>query len=185
MRVANEFRLPQIDEGGESTVYMTPGPLKAGPDPYRFYSPPLSKIEPHEETEARALVDAQFIDLTGKPLDLSPAGYYIAVKIWVPEDHIVTESGAKLFMPETFRDERKYTSGVALVCAVGPDAYKGDKFAQTGPWCKVGDWVMFPRYEAIALAYRGVGMALLPDDRILAVISDPSDVDSINSANKL
>lgn len=144
--MANEFRLPQIDEGGESTVYMTPGPLKAGPDPYRFYSPPLSKIEPHEETEARALVDAQFIDLTGKPLDLSPAGYYIAVKIWVPEDHIVTESGAKLFMPETFRDERKYTSGVALVCAVGPDAYKGDKFAQTGPWCKVGDWVMFPRY---------------------------------------
>lgn len=145
----------------------------------------LSKIEAHEEAEAKAAIDEQFIALTGKPIDLQPAGYFVAMKVWVPEDHIVTEGGAKLYMPETFRDERKYTSGVALVCAMGPEAYKGDRYKESGPWCKVGDWVMFQRYEAIALSYRGVAMAIIPDDRILAVISDPTEIDSINSASKL
>jgi co-chaperonin GroES (HSP10) len=145
----------------------------------------LSKIEPHEEAEARAAIDAQFTELTGKPLDLQPAGYFVAMKVWVPEDHIKTAGGGKLYMPEKFRDERKYTSGVALVCALGPDAYKGDRYKDSGSWCKVGDWVMFQRYEAIALSYRGVAMALIPDDRILAVISDPAEIDSINSASKL
>lgn len=145
----------------------------------------LSKIEPHEEAEARELVDAQFISLTGKPLDAVPAGYQVLLKVWVPDDHITTEGGMKLYMPDQYRDERKYTSAVGLVCALGPDAYRDPERYPLGPWCKIGDWVMFPRYEGHALAYRGVAMVTIPDDRILMVISDPAEIDSINSASKM
>jgi len=145
----------------------------------------LSKIERHEEPVAQFMVNKQFIDLTGKPLDLSPAGYMVAIKVWVPEEKIKAANGTEFFLPDEVRDERKFTSGVGLVCALGPDAYRDTERYPLGPWCKVGDFVMFQRYEAIALSYRGVAMALIPDDRILAVISDPSEIESINSASKL
>ena len=145
----------------------------------------LSKIEPHEEGLAKSIIDEQFVEMTGKPMDMQPAGYYVALRLWIPEDHITTAGGQKLYMPESFRDERKFTSAVGLVCAVGPDAYGGERFARTGPWCKVGDWVIFPRYEGNAMSFRSVPMILIPDDRIIAVISDPSEIESINSASKL
>lgn len=140
----------------------------------------VSKIEPHEEALARELIDQQFVEMTGKSMDLSPAGYFVALRLWIPPEKV-----GSVFLADTYRDERKFTSAVALVCAMGPDAYKGERFDRTGPWCKVGDWVIFPRYEGNAMSYRGVPMVLIPDDRIIAVISDPAEIESINSASKL
>jgi co-chaperonin GroES (HSP10) len=150
----------------------------------------LSLIEPEEEQTAKDLVDMQFVQMTGKRFDLRPAGYLVALKIYVrPEElkTIIREDGseATLYLPDVVRAEDKFSSCSALVCAMGPEAYQGEKFKDSGPWCKVGDWVMIPRYEATALSYRGVAMALLPDDRILAVISDPTDVDSAKYARDL
>lgn len=150
----------------------------------------LSLIEPHEEQLARDLVDMQFRQMTGKPFDLRPAGYLVALKIYVRPEELKTitrEDGTevKFYLPDTVRAEDKYQSCAALVCALGPEAYQGEKFKDSGPWCKVGDWVMIPRYEATAMSFRGVAMALLPDDRILAVISDPTDVESAKNARDL
>ena len=145
----------------------------------------LSKVEPHEEQFARDLIDQQFIEMTGAPMDLTPAGFFVALRLWIPPEAKELEGGKKLFFADTHRDERKFTSAVALVCALGPDAYKGERFERTGPWCKVGDWVMFNRYEGNALSYLGVPMVMLPDDRVLAIVSDPAEVESINSASKL
>ena len=145
----------------------------------------LSKIEPHEESLARDLIDQQFVEMTGSPMDLVPAGFFVALRLWIPPEAIELEGGKKLFLADSHRDERKFTSAVALVCALGPDAYNGERFERTGPWCKVGDWVMFNRYEGNALSYNGIPMILLPDDRVLAIVSDPSKVQSINEANKL
>lgn len=149
----------------------------------------LSNIEPHEEVIAHDLVNQHFIEMTGKPFDMKPAGYMIAMKIYVrPEElkEITRDDGTKatLYLPDTVRAEDKYQSVAALVCAVGPEAYQGEKFERSGPWCKVGDWVMIPRYEATAVSYRGVAVALLPDDRVMAVITDPTDVMSANSADR-
>ncbi len=140
----------------------------------------VSKIEAHEETLARELIDQQFVEMTGKSMDLNPAGYFIALRLWIPPEKV-----GSVFLADTYRDERKFTSAVALVCAMGSDAYKGERFERTGPWCKVGDWVIFPRYEGNAMSFRGVPMVLIPDDRIIAVISDPAEIESINSASKL
>ena len=114
----------------------------------------------------------------------------MALKIYVRAEELKTikrDDGteATIYLPDIVRAEDKFQSCAALVCAMGPEAYQGDKYKDSGPWCKVGDWVMIPRYEATALSYRGVAMALLPDDRILAVIADPTDVDSAKYARDL
>lgn len=147
----------------------------------------LSFIEPHEDEEAEDFIQRQFIDMTGQPFDMKPAGYLVALKIYIRPEELKTitrDDGteATLYLPDIVRAEDKYQSCAALVCAVGPEAYQGEKFRESGPWCKVGDWVMIPRYEATAVSFRGVAMALLPDDRVLAVIKDPTDVESAKNA---
>ena len=147
----------------------------------------MSNIEPHEEAEAQQVIDAQFIEMTGQPFDMRPAGYLVAVKIYIRPEELKTikqEDGTEvtLYLPDTVRAEDKYSSVSALVCAVGPEAYQGEKFERSGPWCKVGDWILIPRYESTMVSYRGVAVALLPDDRVMAVISGPEDVESGKSA---
>ena len=141
----------------------------------------MSNIEAHEEEEAKALIDQHFVEMTGRPFDMRPAGYLVAVKIYVRPEELKTikqDDGTEvtLYLPDTVRAEDKYSSVSALVCAVGPEAYQGEKFERSGPWCKVGDWILIPRYESTMVSYRGVAMALLPDDRVMAVIAGPEDV---------
>jgi co-chaperonin GroES (HSP10) len=147
----------------------------------------MSNIEPHEELLAQQFIDEQFIEMTGQPFDMRPAGYLVAVKIYIRPEELKTikkEDGTEvtLYLPDTVRAEDKYSSVSALVCAVGPEAYQGEKFERSGPWCKVGDWILIPRYESTMVSYRGVAVALLPDDRVMAVISGPEDVESGKSA---
>lgn len=149
----------------------------------------MSNIEPHEEELAKKLIDDHFVEMTGKPFDMRPAGYLVAVKIYVRPEELKTitqEDGTQvtLYLPDTVRAEDKYSSVSALVCGVGPEAYQGEKFERSGPWCKVGDWILIPRYESTMVSYRGVAMALLPDDRVMAVITGPEDVMAGNSADK-
>lgn len=141
----------------------------------------MSNIEPHEEETAKSLIDGEFVFMTGRSFDMRPAGYLVAVKIYVRPEELKTitqDDGTEvtLYLPDTVRAEDKYSSVSALVCAVGPEAYHGEKFERSGPWCKVGDWVLIPRYESTMVSYRGVAMALLPDDRVMAVINGPEDV---------
>jgi hypothetical protein len=156
---------------------------------------PLSYIEPHEEREARQLIDKEFVAITGKPCGLRPGGYFVAVKIYIrPEElrEVTREDGTKvtLYRPPVSVDGDKYTSCSALVVAMGPQAYKGkdltgnDRFPE-GPWCKVGDWIACPRHEAFAINYRGVAMALIPDDKVIAVIEDPTDVSPIDTTPRV
>jgi co-chaperonin GroES (HSP10) len=147
----------------------------------------MSNIEPNEEELAKQVIDEQFIEMTGQPFDMRPAGYLVAVKIYIRSEELKTikkEDGTEvtLYLPDTVRAEDKYSSVSALVCAVGPEAYQGEKFERSGPWCKVGDWILIPRYESTMVSYRGVAVALLPDDRVMAVISGPDDVESGKSA---
>ncbi len=50
----------------------------------------MSNIEEHEEAEAKALIDQHFIEMTGKPFDMRPAGYLVAVKIYVRPEELKT-----------------------------------------------------------------------------------------------
>jgi co-chaperonin GroES (HSP10) len=156
---------------------------------------PLSYIEPHEEVEAQTLIDEQIREITGDVLHLRPCGYQIAVKIYVrPEEYktIKRDDGteATIYLPDQAAARDRYTSVAALVVAVGPDAYKGTHADGTpryvSPWCKVGDWVVIPRYECFQITYReSVAVGIIADDKIMAVIKDPNDVMAANVTDRM
>lgn len=151
-------------------------------------------VLPHEVREAKELIDKQFIELTGKPFGAKVCGYLVCIKIYVRPDHIKTikrddGSEAKIYIPEQSQAEDKFQSVAGLVVGIGPQAYRGknadgsDRFPE-GPWCAIGDWVTIPRYEAHLFSYRGVALGIIPDDKIMSIIEDPTDVQNINAAIK-
>lgn len=153
----------------------------------------LSFIEPHEENEAQALVDAEFTKLTGKPYTGKPLNYFVTVKIHTrSEDLKIVDmpDGSKktIFAPTQFLQNDKYESVAALVVAVGPVAFRnrdtGELYAGA-PWFKVGDWVHIPRTEGSPFSYRGVPMVTIADDRVYQVVEDPKDIAPINVADKI
>ena len=155
----------------------------------------LSLIEPHEEEEAKKFIAQHMKELTGSEDLPRPAGYYVVAKTYIRPEQIKVIKGADgkdvpLYIPDQSRAEDKYQSVAALVIAVGPQAYKGknfdgsDRFPE-GPWCRVGDWIVLPRYEGFSFMFKGVPMQLLPDDKVLAVIRDPKDVSPTHYADKI
>lgn len=144
----------------------------------------LSNIENYETLEAKDFVDRQFIEMTGQPFNMKVAGYYLALKIHIrPEELKVVDKddGTKqtIWMPPQYIEGDKYSSCSALVCGVGPHAYDKERFPG-GPWARIGDFVAIPRQNSFMLNYRGVAMAIIPDDQVIAVIDDPKDVTPIN-----
>ena len=100
-----------------------------------------------------------------------PTGWHILVLQYVRPQ---TSKGGILFADQTKRED-VYQGRVGLVLAMGPDAYRGDKFA-SGPWCKPGDWIMWPAVEAAARRFNygeGTTLALVTDDSVLATGLDP------------
>ena len=78
-----------------------------------------------------------------------------------------------------YSDEQIERQQLATVCgnvlAVGPQAYKGEKYPE-GPWCKVGDWVIFARYAGSRFKIDGGEVRSLNDDEIIATVKDPEDI---------
>lgn len=158
-------------------------------------SAPLPYVEEHELVEAKKLIDDQFMEMTGKPFGFRPAGYMIACKIFVSPDEIITgerEDGTKytLYTAPVTQQQDVLKSTAALVCGVGPQAYQGfnpdgtPRFPE-GPWCRVGDWICLPRASSFMVNYRGVAMAILPDDKVIGVIEDPRDLTELYVAPKI
>jgi len=136
----------------------------------------LSFIAPEEEADARAFIQEHLGFEAPRP-----CGYHIAVKLYIRGDDVkkfVDDAGNEMLIevPDVVAVEDRYRSCTALVLAVGPDSYKGKRFEESGPWCKVGDWVVIPRNEGTQLNYRGTIIQVLPDDRVLMTVEDPSHV---------
>lgn len=86
-----------------------------------------------------------------------------------------TEGG--VYLPDQHVDREALATVCGYVVKVGPLAYKDpDKFGDTGPWCKEGDWVIFGRYAGSRFKIDGGEVRLLNDDEILATISNPEDI---------
>lgn len=156
---------------------------------------PSSYIEPHEEAEAREIIAKHFAEISGKPFTFRPTGYFLIGKLYVrPEELLSTidDNGEKktLYLPKIAQDEDKHQAVAMLVCAMGSMCYRGTDAAgqprfPDGAWCKVGDWVAIPRYEAFPIMHHGVAMAILPDDKILGVVEDPTDIIATHVADRV
>ena len=51
-----------------------------------------------------------------------------------------------VILGESTLEKQQVASQCGNVLAVGPHAYKDQERFPDGPWCKVGDWIMFARY---------------------------------------
>ena len=81
-----------------------------------------------------------------------------------------------IIMGQDTIEKQQVASQCGNVLAMGPDCYRDkDRFTK-GPWCKVGDWVMFARYAGSRIKIEGGEVRLLNDDEILATIKNPEDI---------
>ena len=100
-------------------------------------------------------------------------------RVDVVVDRAAAELGLRL--PDSYRDKEVLKANCGMVLALGPDAYADKERYPSGPWCAVGDWVGFQRYETTAalMGYRGITIALIHDDKIDGVAEKRQDLTDI------
>lgn len=126
------------------------------------------------------------------------AGWHMCV--WVYEEKFArTADGKKttLLLGSNAQENEKYRNCAGLVVAQGPECFLGKRFKENffirllrniklfdkwlgpcmkKPWCRVGDWIMFPRHEGQMCNYRGLPMMMLPDIKMYTPIERPEFV---------
>ena len=113
---------------------------------------------------------------TDEELDLQipvPVGYRLLVAMPEVED-TYGDSGILKSSKEIHYDTILSTIGVVL--DMGQQAYIDKERFPTGPWCKVGDYVMFRMNTGTRFKVGGTEYRLMNDDSIEAVVNDPRGV---------
>jgi co-chaperonin GroES (HSP10) len=97
-----------------------------------------------------------------------PSGYRILIAL--PKAEETYESGiVKASLTQTIE---QVSTVVGFVLAIGPDAYKGEKYI-SGPWCKEGDFVLIGPYSGSRFKVHGQEFRMIDDDHVLGVVQDP------------
>jgi co-chaperonin GroES (HSP10) len=145
---------------------------------------------------ATAKIEPQITEKPDEDLGMmhapDPVGHFMLVAL--PEIEVRTAKG--IYLPETVSDRERAASVVGTVIAMGPDCYKDPEPKMpsdlppgtpvtvlaarprfpSGPWCKVGDTVLFSRYAGKRFKIEGVEFRMLSDDEITATIPDGAKV---------
>lgn len=101
-----------------------------------------------------------------------PVGYHLLIALPKVED--TYESG--IAKAERTRHEEQILSMMGAVIDMGEQAYADKERFPTGPWCKVGDFVMFRPNSGTRFKVNEQEYRLLNDDSIEAVVPDPRGV---------
>ena len=101
-----------------------------------------------------------------------PTGWRILVLPFKMKEK--TEGGV-LLGQETL-ERQQVASQCGNVLAMGAECYQDKKRYPSGPWCKVGDWVVFARYAGSRIEIEGGEVRLLNEDEVLATIQDPKSI---------
>lgn len=101
-----------------------------------------------------------------------PVGYRLLVALPKVED--TYESG--IAKADRTKHEEQILSMMGAVVDMGAQAYADKDRFPNGPWCKVGDFVMFRPNSGTRFRVNGVEYRLMNDDSIEAVVADPRGV---------
>ena len=101
-----------------------------------------------------------------------PVGYKLLVAF--PEVEKTFESG--LLKADKTMFEEQILSTIGIVLDMGEQAYNDKERYPNGPWCKVGDYVMFRTSTGTRFKMDGVEYRLMNDDSIEAVVADPRGI---------
>ena len=102
-----------------------------------------------------------------------PKGYKILIAL--PEIEEKSEGG--IIKPPEFRHEESIATVVGWVMSMGADAYANETRFPSGPYCQVGDWVVFRAFSGTRIKVHGKEFRLINDDTVEAVVEDPRGVE--------
>jgi co-chaperonin GroES (HSP10) len=102
-----------------------------------------------------------------------PKGYKLLIAL--PEIDEMTDGG--IIRSEDSRHEESIATVVGWVMSMGPDAYVNYDRFPNGPYCQVGDWVVFRAFSGTRLKIHGKEFRLINDDTVEAVVEDPRGVE--------
>jgi|TARA_R110002020_G_scaffold281325_2_gene497016 co-chaperonin GroES (HSP10) len=102
-----------------------------------------------------------------------PKGYKLLIAL--PEVAEATEGG--IIKSLQSQHEESISTVVGWVMSMGPDAYANFSRFPTGPYCKVGDWVVFRAFSGTRIKIHGKEFRLINDDTVEAVVEDPRGVE--------
>lgn len=101
-----------------------------------------------------------------------PVGYHILVML--PKVEEAYDSG--IIKADRTRHEEYILSSMGAVVDMGEQAYADKERFPTGPWCKIGDFVMFRPNTGTRFKVNGAEYRIMNDDSIQAVVADPRGV---------
>jgi co-chaperonin GroES (HSP10) len=104
-----------------------------------------------------------------------PVGYKLLIAL--PKVEETFESG--LIKAERTLQQEQILSTVGAVLDMGAQAYSDPDRFPNGPWCKVGDFVMFRANTGTRFKVAGQEYRLMNDDSIEAVVADPRGVERV------
>ena len=102
----------------------------------------------------------------------APSGWRLLVLPFSPREK--TKGG--ILIAQESLDKLRIATNCGYVLKMGPLAYHDREKFPTGPWCKIGDWVIFARYAGSRLPIEGGEVRILNDDEVLGTIKDPESV---------
>jgi len=105
-----------------------------------------------------------------------PSGWRLLVLPFTPREK--TKGG--ILIAQESLDKLRVATNCGYVLSMGPLAYQDKEKYPTGPWCKIGEWVIFARYAGSRLPIEGGEVRILNDDEVLGTIKDPESVLSHN-----
>lgn len=112
-----------------------------------------------------ASVAAQVANLGAFP---TPRGHKVAVLMVLPPDRI-----GSFVIPDEYREKKGRATTTGVVVGLGPAAYQDKERFPDGPYCRLGEVVVFPKYAGQPISVPGkdgqpVALTFLNDDEIVA-----------------
>jgi|TARA_R100000655_G_scaffold74448_2_gene112951 co-chaperonin GroES (HSP10) len=102
-----------------------------------------------------------------------PKGYKMLIAL--PEVDEKTEGG--IIKSAKYQHEETIATVVGWVMSMGPDAYSDPSRFPNGPYCQVGDWVVFRAFSGTRLKIHGKEFRIINDDTVEAVVEDPRGIE--------
>ena len=108
-------------------------------------------VVPDSETEEEGRYASQLPE---------PKGYKLLIAL--PKVDEMTDGG--IIKSEGSRHEESIATVVGWVMSMGPDAYANYTRFPGGPYCQVGDWVVFRAFSGTRIKIHGKEFRLINDD---------------------
>lgn len=102
-----------------------------------------------------------------------PVGYHLLIAMPQVEE---TYGDTGIIKVTKTMQHDNLLSMIGLVVDMGEQAYADKERFPTGPWCKVGQYVMFRMNSGARFKVGGVEYRLMNDDSIEAIVDDPRGV---------